>query len=303
MSLFVGIDGGGTRTVAVLTDAAGQVLAEAEGPSGRINILDPAAGAQVLADLTRSVLEAGGASGQATSLCCALSGAGRPAARTPLEQALRAQNVAQTVLVVPDAEAALQDAFGTGAGLLLICGTGSIAWGRSEAGELARCGGWGYQLGDEGSAYVIGIAAVRAALRSHDGRAAETPLFGLVLEHAGVTDPDSLIRWGAAATRADVAALAPAVIEAAALDPTAAGIVENATRELAEHVAALHSRLAPWSGPVPIAFTGGLIAPGRPMRRLLESELAEWTLDLALLDRAVDAAFGAAALARFAIAQ
>jgi N-acetylglucosamine kinase-like BadF-type ATPase len=185
----------------------------------------------------------------------------------------------------------------------VICGTGSIAWGRSEAGDLARCGGWGYLLGDEGSGYAIGIAAVRAALRSHDGRAGETPLFGLVLEHTGETDPDALIRWGAAATRADVAALAPAVIEAAALDPTAAGIVETATRELAEHVAALHARLGPWSGPVPIAFTGGLIAPGRPLRQALESELADWTLDLALLDRAVDAALGAAALARFAVAQ
>jgi glucosamine kinase len=303
MSLFIGIDGGGTRTVAALTDAGGQLLAEAEGPSGRINILEPAAGAQVLAELTRSVLQAGGAGGQATSLCCALSGAGRPAARTPLEQALRAHNVAQTVLVVPDAEAALQDAFGTGPGLLVICGTGSIAWGRSEAGDLARCGGWGWLLGDEGSGYAIGIAAVRAALRSRDGRAAETPLFGLVLEHAGVTDPDALIRWGAAATRADIAALAPAVIEAAALDPTAAGIVETATRELAEHVAALHARLGPWAGPVPIAFTGGLIALGRPLRQALESELSEWTLDLALLDRAVDAALGAAALARFAVAQ
>src|SRR5512145_3152143 len=105
MSLFVGIDGGGTRTVAVLTDAAGQVLAEAEGPSGRVNILEPAAGAQVLAELTRTVLHAGGAAGQATSLCCGLSGAGRPAARTPLELALRGHNVAHNVLVVPDAQA------------------------------------------------------------------------------------------------------------------------------------------------------------------------------------------------------
>lgn len=303
MSTFVGIDGGGTRTLAALTDAAGAVLAEAEGPSARIDILDPAAGARELAELTRVVLRRGSAPVPATSLCCALSGAGRASERAALEHALRETGVAQTVVIVPDAEAALEDAFGAGPGLLLISGTGSIAWGRNEAGEVARCGGWGYLLGDEGSGYAIGLAAIRAGLRAHDGRLAETPLLRLVLEHARTDEPDALIRWGAAATRADVAALAPGVIETAASDPCAAGIVETATRELAEHIAALHARLGPWTATVPIAFTGGLIAPGRPLRPFLEGALSEWSLDLALLEREINAALGAAALARFALAQ
>jgi glucosamine kinase len=303
VSYFVGIDGGGTRTLAVLTDAAGVLLGAAEGPSGRVNVLEPAAGAQTLAQLTRDVAQRAGLSAPVSSLCCALSGAGRPAERAALEDALRATSVANTVVIVPDAEAALQDAFGSGPGLLVISGTGSIAWGRSEAGELARTGGWGYLLGDEGSAYAIGLAAVRAALRSSDGRAGETPLLGIVLEQAQVAAPEELIRWGAAASRSDIAALAPAVITAAATDPTAAGLLEGATRELAEHVAALHARLGPWSSAVPIALTGGLIAPGRPLRPFLEAALVEWHLDLALLDREVDAANGAAAIARFAVAQ
>jgi len=303
MSYFVGIDGGGTRTLAALTDAAGTVLAQAEGPSGRVNVLDPSAGARELADLTRVVLLNGSISEPVTSLCCALSGAGRVEDRNALEQALRETGVAQTVIIVPDAEAALEDAFGTGPGLLLISGTGSIAWGRSEAGEMGRCGGWGYLLGDEGSAYAIGLAALRVAVRSHDGRVADSPLLGLVVEHAQVDEADALIRWGFAASRADIAALAPAVIEAATHDPAAAGIIENATRDLAEHIAALHARLGPWTGTVPIAFTGGLIAPGRPMRPFLEAAIAEWNLDVALLDREIDAAQGAAALARFALAQ
>ncbi|MGH7468891.1 MAG: N-acetylglucosamine kinase [Longimicrobiales bacterium] len=303
MSYFVGIDGGGTQTVAVLTDAAGMPLAQAEGPSGRINVLEPAAGAALLAELTQEVARRAGLTRQLSSLCCALSGAGRPAEREALELALLQTGVAQTVVIVPDAEAALQDAFGAGPGLLLISGTGSIAWGRAESGELARCGGWGYLLGDEGSGYAIGLAALRAALRAHDGRAGDTQLLPLVLQHMEIEQPEALIRRAAEASRADIAALAPVVIGAAATDPMAAGIVENATRELAQHVAALHARLGPWTATVPIAFSGGLIAPGRPLRTLLESALTDWTLDIALLDRAVNAALGAATLARFAVAQ
>jgi N-acetylglucosamine kinase-like BadF-type ATPase len=112
-----------------------------------------------------------------------------------------------------------------------------------------------------------------------------------------------MVRWAAAAARSDVAALAPPVIQAAATDPTAAGIVEGATRDLAQHVAGLHARLGPWTEAVPLALAGGLLALGRPLRVQLESALTDWTLDLALLDRDVDAAQGAAALARFAVAQ
>jgi glucosamine kinase len=302
MSFYVGIDGGGTGTHAVLTDAAGLVLASADGPSGRVHPLDPAAGAATLAELARIVLATVNTT-RARGLCCALSGAGRADDRTVLEDALRRTGIADTVLIVPDFEGAMHDAFAGGPGILLISGTGSSAWGRSESGAVARCGGWGYLLGDEGSAYAIGLAAMRAALNAHDGRAGQTELHPFVLLEAGVNEPDQLIRWAAAADRSDIAALAPGTIEFAATDAAAAGIVDAATRDLAEHIAALHARLGPWSGTVPIAFTGGLISIARPLRRYLESALAEWQLDVALLDREVDAAAGAAALARAAITE
>ena len=141
MSFFIGIDGGGSKTTAVVTDAAGEILARVEGERGRIDPLDPAAGAAALAALARAALSSAGQSEPVESMCCALSGAGRPAERSLLEKALSEQGVARTNIVVPDAEAALQDAFGTGAGILLICGTGSIAWGRSEDGRITRAGG------------------------------------------------------------------------------------------------------------------------------------------------------------------
>ena len=303
MNVFIGIDGGGSRTSAAVTDAAGEILARAEGERGRIDPLDPTAGSKPLAELARRALESAGIKPPAESLCCALSGAGREAERALLEEALRTENVATTCIVVPDAEAALQDAFGAGSGILLVCGTGSIAWGRAEDGRVARVGGWGYQIGDEGSGYAIGVAAVREALRAYDGRSGDTALLALVLEQTGVAEPDDLVRWSAGAGTRAIANLVPSVIALAAEDPAAAGIVDSAARELAAHVAAVHARLEPWSETVPIAMTGGLISLGGPLRASVESALSEWSLDLALLDRDIDAALGAATLARFAVAQ
>ena len=303
MSLFVGIDGGGTQTTAVVTRADGAVLARVEGGAGRVNLLEPAAGAAALADLTRSALLQAGGAPVADALCCALSGAGREPERTQLEDALRATSVANTVVVVGDFEAGLQDALGSGPGILLISGTGSAAWGRAEDGRQARCGGWGYQIGDEGSGYSIGMAAVRAAMQDYDGRAGDTQLLAYVMRVAGLDDEPGLVRWAAHASRGDIAALAPTVVLLAATDTTAAGIVEQAARELALHIAALHKRLGPWTSPTPVALTGGLIAPGRPLRPHLVISLAEWELEVGLLDREVDGARGAAALAQFAVAQ
>ena len=301
MSLYVGIDGGGTRTTAVVARADGTVLARVEGGAGRVDVLDPAGGATALAELTRAALKQVGGETLADSLCCALSGAGREPQRTQLEQALRAQNVARTVIIVGDFEAALQDAFGSGPGILLIAGTGSSAWGRAEDGRMERCGGWGYLIGDEGSGYSIGLAGLRAAMQSHDGRAGETELVSAVLQLTSLDQPTGLVQWAAAASRADIAGLAPAVIELSNTDTTAAGIVEQAVRELELHIAALHNRLGPWTQPAPLALTGGLIAPGRPLRDHLDRALAEWELPLVLLDREIDGAMGAAALAQFAV--
>lgn len=303
MSLFVGIDGGGTQTTAVVSRADGTVIARVDGGAGRVDVLNPTAGAHTLAELTRAALRHVGGDTLADSLCCALSGAGREPERSQLEQALREADVARTVLVVPDFEAAWQDAFGDGPGILLIAGTGSAAWGRAPDGRRARCGGWGYLIGDEGSAYSIGLAAIRAAMHAYDGRSRETQILAYVLRASNVDETEALVRWTAKATRAEVARLAPDVIALAATDTTAAGIVEQATRDLALHIASLHSRLGPWLGPTPLALTGGLIGVNRPLRPHLVNTLSEWELPLALLDREVDAALGAAALAQFAIAQ
>ncbi|MDT8341451.1 MAG: BadF/BadG/BcrA/BcrD ATPase family protein, partial [Longimicrobiales bacterium] len=189
-----------------------------------------------------------------------------------------------------DAEAAFHDAFPAGAGILLLAGTGSVAWGRSRAGTVARVGGWGPQLGDEGSGFALGMAALGAVLRAEDGRGPATALRAAVLAHAGVDDPAALPAWAAAAGRARVAALAPAVVEAQRTgDGVAGALVEGAVAALSAHATALRERLAggaggraPGPGPAhtappapPVALAGGLLGPGRPLRAPVRRALAE----------------------------
>ncbi|MBX6364293.1 MAG: hypothetical protein IRZ00_10535 [Gemmatimonadetes bacterium] len=301
MTLFLGIDGGATRTTALVTDAAGVARARVEGETAIVQIMEPALSAGIVAAIARRALaRAGAEGGRAAVLCCAITGAGREPERTQLERALAGFDLADRVVVTTDAECALQDAFGDGPGILLIAGTGSIAWGRAPDGRTDRAGGWGWLLGDEGSGYAIGLAALRAVVRADDGRDPPTALTAAVLRATGVDVVRGLVSWAAAATKADIGALAPLVFDAAGNDPVASGILDRATTELALHIRSLHERLGPWPGPAAIAFSGGLVKPGGPLRERLRAELGRLPFATAVMERPVDGARGAAALARAA---
>jgi glucosamine kinase len=300
---YVGIDGGGTRATAVVCDAGGRELARVDGGAGIIHVTAPAAGARALADLTAAALRAAGndpatAGEPAAVLCCALAGAGRPPERQALRAALHELGAARHVRIVTDAEAAMFDALGDGPGILLIAGTGSIAWGRSPTGAVARIGGWGHVFGDEGSGFQIGRHALRAVAHAHDGRGPATALLRPVLDHAGAATPEELIHWAAAAAKGRIAALARLVVDAADRgDDAAIAILTAAAADLARHVDALHRRLAPWPDPPRLALAGGLLLPGRPLRPYLLAALRDAGSPCDILDTSIDAARGAAGMA------
>lgn len=299
MALYIGIEGTGSRTCAVATDESGRELARVGGEAGFVDTRDPAHLAGSLSGLAREAARAANAE-RIESLCCGLAGAGREPERLALEEALAATGVAARVRVTTDAEAAMADAFGPGGtGILVISGTGSIAWGRDTRGKTARVGGWGLLLGDEGSGYALGLAALHAVVRAHDGRGHPTVMTDAVLQATGVAAPEGLVAWTAAASKAQIGALAPIVVDAAAAaDLAAKAILDGAAHEIAMHVLALNARLGPWSEKPIFALAGDLVAPSSPLRARVLTAVDRLLVHVRPLERAVDPAAGAAALAR-----
>lgn len=297
--LIVGIDGGATHTTAVVVDESGTELARVEGGPGIINPADPAACVGRLAVLARSAITAAAAFAPVHALCCALAGAGRPEVREVVRAELVREQIARHVTITTDAEAALADAFGDEPGILLIAGTGSIAWGRAEDGRLVRCGGWGALLGDEGSGYALGLGALRSAARAADGRSPATELHEAILAELGVDRPEAMIDWAARAGKEQVAALAPLVLRhAEGGDEAAIALRDEAASALAEHVRVLYERLGPWRTAPELALAGGLARPGGPLRAAIRDALDRNGLACRLHERTIDAARGATRLAR-----
>lgn len=278
-NLFLGIDGGGTRTVALLATPGGngrwKILGRGEsGPSNQQVVGIEAA----LAALECAAADAFAAAGLprrgAAAACLGLAGAGRPDDQAVILDWARRHRLADTVDVIEDA--ALLPAAGTpdGWGVAVVAGTGSMAYGRSLDGRTARAGGWGHVLGDEGSGYAIAVAGLRAAARAADGRGPATPLTDRLLAAHGVNRAQELIGVVyPACDRATIAALAPMVLEGADTDPVANEIVHHAAGELAIAVAAV-ARSLKLGCSFPIALAGGLLDSSAAYRKRFVHALA-----------------------------
>jgi N-acetylglucosamine kinase-like BadF-type ATPase len=297
--VFIGVDGGGTQARAVVVSEQGIELARETGPAGIVDSRDPAAAADVIAQLVRVALSAAGATPPAPVLCCGLAGAGRGTEREAVRVALTLNGVAERVVVIGDADIAMYNAFGHGPGVLLIGGTGSIAWAQNAGRPAVRVGGWGALLGDEGSGYAIGLDALRAVVWAHDGRALPTRLTNSLLAATGAEQADALIAFVEAAAKHDIAALAPLVLQCAAAGDTAAvHIRDHAVSELVALVVSASQRAA-LPAPV-VALAGGLLAPGGALRDQAGAAIVTALPAASLLSHTIDAARGAADLARAA---
>jgi glucosamine kinase len=292
----IGVDGGGTVTRAVVLDDRGDELGRGEaGPALTDRNGGPIA-IDALAAAAERAVENAGVPLPVAALCAGLAGVGQEEDRAAVEAALAARGIASTSRVVTDAEVGFYDAFADGPGILLISGTGSIAWGRAEDGREARAGGWGSLVGDEGSGYDIGLRGLRAALRAADGRGGETELLARLTAQLGTAEPEDLVAWAASAAKSEIAGLAPLVCDLArAGDGVAATIIDAALALLAGHVAALLARLGPWNVPPGLALAGGLLSPGGPLRDALVAATADYPC--VPTAGAVDAARGAALMA------
>ena len=294
--IVIGVDGGGSKTRAIVADDRGNAIADSVGPGSAVRPGQADASAQIIADVVRDAL----ASCEMTHvtprvLCIGVAGAGREPERQDLWQAVMSRELADEVVIHSDFSVALDDAFGDGPGVLLISGTGSVAFGRSPAGTTARCGGWGPAFGDEGSGAWIGRRALSVVAAAADGREPETALTGAVLTAAQLNDSSELIGWAANAAPGTLATLAPVVLSVAESgDLRANAIVSLAVEELALHVRALARQLfVDERAAVPLALSGGMLTRGSVLRKRLEHRLKSAVPGAQVQSEDVDPARGA----------
>ncbi|WP_434480807.1 BadF/BadG/BcrA/BcrD ATPase family protein [Gemmatimonas sp.] len=169
--LVVGVDGGGSRTRVLLCDASGAALARVEGPASALQPGQESVAADVIKQLIGEALAKAERTETRPAVCVVgVAGAGQERAAQALWSALAQRRIADDVSVQADATIAMDDAFGESAGVLLIAGTGSVAYSKSTDGRTERCGGWGPNIGDEGSAHWLGRRALSVVTAAHDGR-------------------------------------------------------------------------------------------------------------------------------------
>ncbi|GAB5407072.1 MAG: BadF/BadG/BcrA/BcrD ATPase family protein [Aureliella sp.] len=258
--MLLGVDAGGTKTRAVIAEYSGSEIAVRwTGSAGPGNVRSE--GLQsATANILEAVQQAATASGFQESrgslpavdaACLSVAGAGRADEKAAVEAWALDAGLASRVRVVSDADvllAAAEDGNAGGAKVCLIAGTGSLAIGQNAAGETARCGGWGYLIGDQGSGYAIGRSALEAVADAADGRGPATKLTESILRHLQLDHPQDLIAWcyagdqQAALPRRRIASLAP-VVFACHQDAAAQEIVRQAANDLAAQVATVCLRL------------------------------------------------------------
>ncbi len=187
----LGIDVGGTKTVCLLADDNEHVIASAREQGANLQRAGELALEKVLHSVMEKTLD--GTSVVPSAVCLGIAGVDRTADEAIVRSIMARIGYKARVLVVNDALIALEAGVGASHGIVIVSGTGSIAYGRNDRGEAARAGGWGYVLGDEGSGYWIGRLALRAVVRQADGRGRATSLTPWVLGHFGVRDAVALI--------------------------------------------------------------------------------------------------------------
>ncbi len=292
----IGVDAGGTRTRAVMVDAAGTISAVSTGGCGNIQVV----GLGGLETLLNKLLVNLGPASPNRSLCLALAGAGRRMEQEAIAAMACSRGWAQKVEVVSDAQGALTGAHGGGPGLIAISGTGSIVLGRDERGREARAGGWGSLLGDEGSGYAIGLEALRAILRAEDGWGDKTLLSGEFQEAMGLGDWDQLVQkvYNREIDRKHIAALCPLVFSTARRgDRVARNIISAAGSALGRQVGAVVQRLR-LRGAVALSCTGGVFKEWEILWPLMQRAAGREADNLQLRKPLLPPVLGAVLIAR-----
>jgi glucosamine kinase len=268
--LILGLDMGQTSTRSLLAQADGQILGR--GAGGPADHFQAAGGAErnraaIQSAIRSAYAEAGLAPGALDAVALGVTGLHRSSPEIPLvEDMVHELLQPRAVRVYPDYVTNLLGASRGGWGVVVVAGGGSIAYGISADGQTeAIAGGWGYLLGDEGSAFDVGRRAVTAAVSAADGRGEVTVLEGLVRQEFALGEMRDIMRavYAADFSRDRLSRLAPSVVQAAENgDAVAGSIIRQAAHDLGRVALAVIPQIAGPDVPVPIYTTGGVFSAG-----------------------------------------
>jgi N-acetylglucosamine kinase-like BadF-type ATPase len=295
----IGVDGGGTKTHALIVGLDGTVVAESNAGPTNLQKIGISKASQVLFDAIHDCCQKAECSPEALqNIVLGVSGAGRAADKNELVDNLLALGIRKKfplkhIVVETDARVALEAAFAGGPGIIVISGTGSIALYRTEDGRFLRAGGWGSILGDEGSGFTIGRDALNAVMRQHDGRSEKTLLTKKALQHYGETNADGLMTK-IYHDHVDIASFVPQVFEAhTERDRVAHGILVKNSTELVELVRVLVMQVRP-KKKLPVALMGGILESENPYSKMVKDKIIHALPQVVVQKPKFPAAFGAA---------
>lgn len=292
MKLFLGIDGGGTRTTAWLSDERGRVVARAvTGPSNPLKVGFGACEREILRAARKAfraahvaptfrlapngegetaALKGGVTKGKIQAVVVGLAGVDRPPVHARVLRWMRKSIPARAYLLTSDAAIALHAAIGNAPGIIVISGTGSIAYARDESGNVLRSGGWGTAFDDAGSGFELGRRAIVAALHDYDGRGRHTLMGKEICRVLRLRDITQIILKHL--TTLDIAALFPIVLKAAGRgDLVAKCLLDGAADDLAELARALVNRLGWKRRDFTVVSAGGVFSASSMIRKTFSS--------------------------------
>jgi N-acetylglucosamine kinase-like BadF-type ATPase len=299
----LGIDAGGSKTVALLATAEGEVIAEGRVGGANLRTHGELAVEKTLDAVIDQVL--GAHITGLDAVCLGIAGVDREDDAATIRGIMRRLGFRDRTLIVNDALIALVAGAGQPRGLVIVAGTGSIAYGVNANAIAARSGGWGPVLADEGSGYWIGRHALVAIMRHADGRGPRTALTPMVLAHLGLARPDALVSevYEGAERRQLVASLGQLVEQArAAGDAVAAEILRHAAVELVSAAASVVSRLGMRGDVFHTFLSGGMFKSNRWLAAEVSSRLLEVAPRASTSLLTAEPAMGAVVLARDGVA-
>lgn len=271
MALYLGIDAGGTKTDCALSNGA-ELLGQATGASCKLVRLGPQKARQNLQSVIQQACEAARVLPRDIQhVCIGIAGASLPETIQWTQETIRELAPGATIYAAGDHIIAHRAAFGTSHGVLVIAGTGSIAFGRNPSGETARAGGWGSNVSDEGSAFWLGREAVIAALRAYDLGDASGLL--AVIAEAWKIAPEDVARLANASEPRFAELAIPVTAAAEKGDPAALGIIRRAGEALAWLGGAVIRRLWPKGGLVPVAMAGSVLQGSAQVRQAFKEAM------------------------------